>query len=66
MGRSFLPPSARPAFFDAYAPVGDETVLRARVLALFLSAALAEYAAAEGNRDLLRESVAGLGRALAR
>jgi aminoglycoside phosphotransferase (APT) family kinase protein len=62
---SFLPPAARPTFLDAYGAVAAPVLLRARVLALFLSAALAVYAAEEGNRALLGESLAGLDRALA-
>ncbi len=61
---SFLPPAARPAFLDAYGPVADAALARARVLALGLSAALAVYAADQGNAALLSESLAGLDRAL--
>lgn len=55
--------AARAAFLTAYGPVSAERELRARVLAVFLSAALAEYAAAEGRDRLLGEALAGLGRA---
>jgi aminoglycoside phosphotransferase (APT) family kinase protein len=65
---------ARSAFLAGYAPgasapgaeapVGAERELRARVLAVVLSAALAEYAAAEGRPALLTEALAGLRRAV--
>jgi aminoglycoside phosphotransferase (APT) family kinase protein len=61
---SFLPQFARPAFLDAYGPVSPAALLRARVLALGLSAALAVYAADAGNTALLTESLAGLDRCL--
>ena len=56
---------ARAALLDAYGPVSTETRTRARILALFLCAALAEYAASEGMSRLLREALTGLGRATA-
>jgi aminoglycoside phosphotransferase (APT) family kinase protein len=62
---SFLPPPARPAFLEGYGPVSEAALLRARVLALGLSAALAAYAAREGNPALLQESLTGLDRSLA-
>lgn len=61
---SALPPAARPAFLEAYGPVDEAALLRARVLAVFLSGTLALYAAAEGVPALERESLAGLERAL--
>lgn len=55
---------ARRALLDAYGtPVDAERELRARTLAVFLSAALAEYAAALDDAALLAESLAGIGRA---
>jgi aminoglycoside phosphotransferase (APT) family kinase protein len=57
--------SGRAAFLDAYGPVGEDQLLRARVLALFLSAVLAIYARHEGFSNLEREAVAGLVRASA-
>jgi aminoglycoside phosphotransferase (APT) family kinase protein len=60
---SFLPPESRADFLDAYGPVSEKQLLRARVLALFLSAALAVYAHHEGMTMLEREAVAGLVRA---
>jgi aminoglycoside phosphotransferase (APT) family kinase protein len=61
---SFVPPEGRQAFLDAYAPVKDAQLLRARVLAIQLCAALAHYGRVEGNEGVERESVAGLERAL--
>jgi aminoglycoside phosphotransferase (APT) family kinase protein len=60
---AFLPPAARPAFFAAYGPVDEASLLRARVLALFLSAVLARYARDVGNAALEREAVSSLDRA---
>lgn len=61
---SVLPPSARPAFLAAYGRIDKSTLVRARVLAVFLSATLALYAHAEGLSALKRESIAGIERAL--
>jgi aminoglycoside phosphotransferase (APT) family kinase protein len=55
---------ARGAFFDAYGAVTPDQAVRARVLAVFLCAALAEYAATEDQPDLLREALAGIDRAI--
>ena len=60
---SFLPPGARAGFLEEYGPVSDESLLRARVLALDLGAVLALYARHEGLADLEREAVGGLDRA---
>ena len=60
---SVLPPEARGAFFAAYGDVDDATLLRARALALFLSAALLEYAHHEDLAPVEREAVASLERA---
>lgn len=54
---------ARAALLDAYGPVPAERAARARVLAVNLSAVLAEYAHAEGRTALLREALAGIARA---
>jgi aminoglycoside phosphotransferase (APT) family kinase protein len=54
---------ARAALLDAYGPVSPQTQTRARILALFLCAVLAEYAASEGLGRLLREALTGLVRA---
>ncbi len=56
---------ARAALLAAYGDVSAETQIRARILALFLCAALAEYAASEGMGRLLPEALAGLRRATA-
>jgi len=61
---SLLPSSARPAFLAAYGVVSEAALLRARVLALFLSATLALYGHAQGLPALTRESTASLKRAL--
>jgi aminoglycoside phosphotransferase (APT) family kinase protein len=58
-----LPPEARLDFLDAYGPVSDLELLRARVLAFFLCAVLAKYAAHERLSALQREAVASLARA---
>jgi hypothetical protein len=59
----YLPPAGRVAFHDAYGPVDDDALTRARVLAVSLWAALAEYAYDVGMPALLSEVLAGLGRA---
>ena len=60
---TLLPPHARAEFLDAYGTVTDAQLLRARVLALFLSGTLAVYAHHEGMPALEREAVAALARA---
>lgn len=60
---SFLPAQARDDFLAAYGPVRPDQLLRARVLALFLSAVLALYAHEEGMPALEREAFGGLTRA---
>jgi aminoglycoside phosphotransferase (APT) family kinase protein len=56
---------ARAALLTAYdRPVDEERELRARLLGLWLCAALADYADIEGFPALLRESLAGLRRAV--
>jgi aminoglycoside phosphotransferase (APT) family kinase protein len=62
---ALLPPARRGLFLDAYGPVDDETRLRARVLAIFLSALLTDYARTERLPALEREARAGLDHALA-
>lgn len=57
-----LPAEGRADFLDAYGPVSEEQLVRARVLALFLCAALAVYAHHEGMRSVEREAVEGLWR----
>jgi aminoglycoside phosphotransferase (APT) family kinase protein len=55
---------ARAALLAAYGPVPPARELAARVLAVSLCAALAEYAADEDRPVLLAESLAGLRRAV--
>lgn len=62
---AFLPPEARPVFFDEYGPVGDDSLVRARVLALNLSAYLARWGRAQGLDAVEREAVDSLERAVA-
>lgn len=57
-----LPPEGRTAFLDAYGPVSDEQLLRARALSLFLCGVLAVYARHEGLPALEREAVKSLER----
>lgn len=56
--------SARAALLAAYGPLDATTELRARGLAVRLSALLASYAAAEGRFTLLREALEGLHRSV--
>jgi aminoglycoside phosphotransferase (APT) family kinase protein len=60
---SVLPLDTRSAFFADYGDVDDATLLRARVIALFLSAALLEYAHHEGLASVEHEALASLDRA---
>jgi aminoglycoside phosphotransferase (APT) family kinase protein len=55
---------ARAALLAAYGPVDAATEARARVLAVFLSAALAEYAVTEGRDRLFQEASTALRRAV--
>jgi aminoglycoside phosphotransferase (APT) family kinase protein len=57
-----LPPAGRATFLAAYGSVGEEQLLRARVLALFLCGTLAVYGQTESLATLMREAVAGLDR----
>ncbi len=59
---SLLDPPGRTAFLEAYGDIPDAALLRSRVLAIFLCAALALYAADEAMTALRREAVAGLDR----
>ncbi len=63
---SLLDPAARSAFAVAYGieKLLPERLLRARVLALFLNAALLAYAADVGNMALAGEASAGLDRTI--
>ena len=58
-----LPAPSRREFLDEYGTVTDAQLLRARVLAIFLSATLAVYAHHEGIANLKREAIAALDRA---
>jgi aminoglycoside phosphotransferase (APT) family kinase protein len=62
---AFLPPSAHVAFFAEYGDAGEESLIRARVLALFLSATLARYGRAQRLPHVEREALASLDRAVA-
>jgi aminoglycoside phosphotransferase (APT) family kinase protein len=55
---------ARRAFLDAYGDIDPERELRARALAIRLSAILATYAHATGQNELADESLRGLERAV--
>lgn len=61
---SAFPPGARERFLAAYGRVDDATLVRARVLALFLNATLAAYARARRMPELERETRDGLERTL--
>jgi aminoglycoside phosphotransferase (APT) family kinase protein len=62
---SYLPLEGREAFLADYGSVTDEQLLRARVLALSLSAALANYGHREGFPSIEREALSGLARTAA-
>ena len=61
---SLLPAAGRARFVEAYGPIDDERLLRARAAALYFCAMLAAYAHSVGTANLERECVAGLERAL--
>jgi aminoglycoside phosphotransferase (APT) family kinase protein len=61
---SVLPPAGRAAFRDAYGPIGDDQLLRGRILSLFLCGTLALYAHHERMPGLKREALAGLERTI--
>jgi aminoglycoside phosphotransferase (APT) family kinase protein len=61
---SLLDPPQRPAFLEAYGEVSEEQLLRARVLALSISAAVAWQAHGEGLTQVEHEALAGLNRAV--
>src|SRR5690242_7728498 len=60
----YLTPAGRDAFREEYGPVGDDRLLRARVVTISIWGALAEYARDVGMERLGREAVAGLDRAV--
>jgi aminoglycoside phosphotransferase (APT) family kinase protein len=57
---SFVPPSGREAFREAYGAIRDDQLVRSRVLAVFLSATLAVYGHDVGIPWLQRGALAGL------
>ena len=59
---SVLPPETRGAFLAEYGDVEDATLLRARVVAVFLCTALLEYAHHEGLPAIEREAIVSLDR----
>jgi len=59
---SLLPVAGRDEFLDTYGTVTHAQLLRARVLAVFLSATLAVYAHHKGIPNLEREAIAALER----
>jgi aminoglycoside phosphotransferase (APT) family kinase protein len=61
---AYLPPAARVDFVAVYGHPDDAALLRGRVLALFICAAVAAYGRVEGLPGLEREAVAGLNRAM--
>ena len=60
IGFSAFTGNARAAFFDAYGPVDEETLLRARNFAVFSAASVAHFAHDIGDRVLLAEALGGL------
>lgn len=61
---SVLPPEGRREFREAYGTIGDDQLLCARTLSLFLCGTLALYGHHEGMPALRREAVAGLDRTI--
>lgn len=59
---SYFPVEGRDAFLHEYGPVSDDQLVRARVVAFSLSAALAHYGHSEGFLAIEREALAGLER----
>ncbi len=62
VAHAFLPPAARPTFVAAYGHVDEATWRLARLRALHISAALAEYARDTADGPLLEEATAALRR----
>ena len=60
---SYFPPEGLEPFLAEYGRISDEQLVRARVIALSLSAALAHYGHSEGFSAIEREALAGLERA---
>jgi aminoglycoside phosphotransferase (APT) family kinase protein len=61
---SFVPPESREAFLDAYGPLSEHQLLRARVLSIQLCAVLAYYGHSESQPELLHAGLDGLERTL--
>lgn len=61
---AYLTPRGREAFHEEYGPVDADALLRARVLAISLWGALAEYAHDVGMEALRHEALAGIDRAV--
>jgi len=61
---STLDAAARPAFFAAYGDIDEETSVRARVVAAFLCAMLADWGEKEGVTVVRDAAVAGLRRSI--
>ena len=59
---SALPPEGRREFREAYGAIGDDELLCARILSLFLCGTLVVYGHQEGMPELEREAIAGLDR----
>jgi aminoglycoside phosphotransferase (APT) family kinase protein len=57
-----LPPAGRAAFREAYGEISEESLLRARILSLFLCGTLAVWGHHEGDERVKREALAGLDR----
>jgi aminoglycoside phosphotransferase (APT) family kinase protein len=62
---SFFPPEGRAAFLDAYGPLADDQLVRARLLAVNLCVVLALYGHQEGMAGVKREALEGLERTVA-
>ena len=60
---SALQPEERDAFLAAYGDVDDQTLLRARAVALHVNSMLVQYAHHQGFASIEREAVASLVRA---
>ena len=62
---SFFPPDGRDAFLEVYGLLGEDQLVRARVLAVCLCATLALYGHHEAMPGVKREALEGLDRAVA-
>lgn len=59
---SFIPPSERSAFFDLYGSVSEDSLIRARVVALYLNAILLDYGRKAGSQSIVQEARSSLQR----